>query len=244
MSNEAASQKGSEGYDYVGQLHNRFLDRLKATAIELRSVKESADANEMLGSFLKENAIPLDRKTSVLLDSRATWSQLSDAIPEVDGLLRNGDISKTEHKYLRAVMDNLRTLDRGLSTALIQRSFREIELLVQSDAELADSRKALLLSSISVARHSLDYWVRELKDGSSIWLDPADMDVSSEPSTIAKGVVGKDVVGAVQGAAVGSAGGTPASTAGGAIVGAIRGSAGGAIKKGVKALWGKIKGLF
>jgi hypothetical protein len=230
-------------YDYVGRLHNAFLDLLERTA---RKVAESEgaqdiDANDLLASFLQENEIePLNMRPEL------PWSESADAIAGIDGLLDEGTISEAQHRYLREIEGAIDTTGHDLETAPALRALSDIETRVAGDDGLDETDKALVLSTASVARHSAEYWAREAHNPSSIWFDPADPDVSSDgTTTIAKSTIGSDAKGAVEGAVVGLAtGGTPAAVAGGAAAGAIKASAGKQITKGIKKIWGKIKSLF
>lgn len=242
----ATSGSNTNRYDYVGQLHNQFLETLARVAVEASERKEEgeADANDLLSSFLRENGIDTDGVSS-FADPHVAWSALAEEIIDSGELLDQGKISASEHRYLNQIEGVVDQLGQELDSPALRESLVALESRISDDPELTENAKALLLSTASVARHSAEFWSREAQAGTSIWFDPADPDVAGGgTTTIAKGVVGKDVAGAAQGGAVGAAGGTPASVAGGAVVGAIRGSAGAAIKKGLKSLLGKIKGLF
>jgi hypothetical protein len=242
MRQEGQSASTSNPYDYVGRLHNEFLGLLERTARDLDQSKgaRDVDANDLLASFLEEREIEArDTRPDV------SWSVFADEIPRVDRLLKEGTISEVQHRYLREVEEAVDALGPDLDASPPVRALSDIERRVAGDESLDETDKALLLSTASVARHSTEYWAREANDPSSIWFDPEDPAVSSGgTTTIAKGVVSSDLVGAAVGAAAGAAGGTPATVAGGAALGAIKASAGEAIKKGVKKLWGKIKSLF
>jgi hypothetical protein len=233
-------EQNQSPYDYVGKLHNLFLDKLKSTAIELQSQKGSVDANSLLSSFLGENGIDIGKESSSLTLG-ITWSEFSDSLPEIDVPVQQGNMLPKQQRYLLDIMRSINSFDNKVDVSSVQKSLREIESQIVSAKDLSENDIASLLSAAAVARYSLEYWVREAQDGASVWTEePSEGVIYSKVTSVVK----KDAAGAAQGAAVGSAGGSPATVAGGALVGAVRGSAGAAIKSGAKALWGKIKGLF
>ncbi len=179
------------------------------------------------------------------LTSNTTWAEFSDSLPEIDDYYKSKEISTKEHTYLSEVIDIIDKMsDDLMESACSIIALRKVELRVLSDVNLTQSSVALILSTTSVTRNSIQYWAREAQDKTSIWFDD-----SSDIIAVAKGVkdtVKKDAKGAVKGGTAGGvkSGGQPAGVLIGAAVGAVKGSAGAAIAAGAKKAWKGLKSLF
>jgi hypothetical protein len=74
--------------------------------------------------------------------------------------------------YLLEIRDIVERIEPDRGPAATCSMLSQMERRIVEDRELSETAEALLLSTTSVARHSVEYRMHEAQTGDSIWFDP------------------------------------------------------------------------
>jgi len=222
-------------YDAVGYAHNAGLDYIlsKNTPADKIDIKKVIDLTSKFMVSVKDTEIKPDKVSLLDINYIRFYEFVSGNINafinvDIEEYYRDAKMNKTQICYINDVLNVSDNLDLEYEKTLGILLNIENTIL---NSELTEREKQYPLITVAVAKYSVQYWINQINDPKSKWIDfvggSGDLAKFKWPwradgAGAAGGAISGGVSGAVSGGPIGALIGAAAGALGGAIGNSVR----------------------